>query len=360
MSQSTESSPASGPASPASLHQQGSVIDFDGRKAQCAFGEYVKECDRPTAAFDIGIYNKVKKSQSVKGDAIVRNKKLIEASIACLPGLRFRPTQLQLQLEDLDTEYKCNPTTRAQSDWSRATMLSLSVLLSHVRRLRNAKLFAQCLARTSVANQQDLIAIQKRVCEFCPLTSPSPTTPLKRPICDVESACGSDIVVEEWPSFSSGEEEDAPRGKGSDEQGDGWPDFSSEEELVIRERVASGPAPSKLSARQRTGLNCDLQHSLQTSSWWCAIPLRDWRARQEGEEQSQGVDDRRDPDIERKADKSVIQVLGENKWKSACAISHRNSRHHRRLISDFFELAVENGWDIEAMQRQRTLLLDDE
>ena len=70
MSQSTESSPASGSASPASLHHQGSVIDFDGKKAQCAFGEYVKECDRPTAAFDIGIYNKVKKSQSVKGDGI--------------------------------------------------------------------------------------------------------------------------------------------------------------------------------------------------------------------------------------------------------------------------------------------------
>ena len=64
--------------------------------------------------------------------------------------------------------------------------------------------------------------------------------------------------------------------------------------------------------------------------------------------------------IERKADKSVIQVLAENKWKSACAISHRNSRHHRRLISEIFELAVENDWDIEAMQPQRNLLLDDE
>ena len=239
-------------------------------------------------------------------------------------------------------------------------MLSLSVLLSHVRRLRNAKLFAQCLARTSVANKQELIAIQKRVCEFCPLTSPSPTTPLKRPICDVESACGSDIVVEEWPSFSSGEEEDAPRGKGSDEQGDGWPDFSSEEELVIRERVASGPAPSKLSARQRTGLNCDLQHSLQKPlpggvRFRSEIGVPAKKAKNSHKELTIG-----EIRIERKADKSVIQVLAENMWKSACAISHRNSRHHRRLISDFFELAVESDWDIEAMQRQRTLLLDDE
>ena len=118
---SVSSSPASGSASPTSFHHPGSVVDFDSEKFRCALSEYVKEFDDATLAFDLGIYNRIKKSQSVKGDGILCLTKLIQAALTCLPGLRFKPTQLQAELEQLDGQHSCNGTGKTRGDWARAT-----------------------------------------------------------------------------------------------------------------------------------------------------------------------------------------------------------------------------------------------
>ena len=58
--------------------------------------------------------------------------------------------------------------------------------------------------------------------------------------------------------------------------------------------------------------------------------------------------------------KTVIQLRCEDKWKSICTVSGTTmTAEHRKVAAQIFDLAVQHDWDADAMERQRTLLLQD-
>ena len=186
------------------------------------------------------------------------------------------------------------------------------------------------------------------------------TRPSKARKLDGPHACGSETEGDGWPCFSSEEEEHEPHACGSETKGDGWPQFSSDEDVAVCDRVATGPAPSRLSMKQHVVLKHGLQESTKKQ-----LPAGVRFRSEIGVPQNpKKMNNHKDLTIgtiriEKKATKTIIQLCHEDRWRSVCAISTAASANHRRLIAEIFDLAVEQDWDEEAMLRQRALLLDE-
>ena len=351
----------SSPLSGVSVHHPGKVTTFETAEAVENLLKYARSFDVPTAAFDLKAYNSIKKSQAVKGDALCAMLPLVESVLEWMPGLRFRPTQLQEVLEAVDSLLQVNSTNRNRQDWARATTISMGVVLTHARRLRNAELFAQCVAKTSQANASKLEDMREKIVESCPLSPHSCTDDAlideSQPKEEERAKKRRIAREEEWPDFSSTELE----GEGCPGQMP-WPEFESEEEGEPRERVASGPAPSQLSAKQRKQLHWDLERSTRYALPGKVRFRKDVGAKPSGEARPQNrlVLSIGEVRIEKKAHKTIIQLNQEDKWKSVCTVSETNSVNHRKVIAEIFKLAGEQDLDQEAMIRHRTRLLQEE
>ena len=343
--------PSSTSSSP---HHVGAVETITDEALVQGLSDYVKSCRTPGVAFDLGAYNLIKKSQAVKGEPLLDVKALLYAMLELLPGLRVHNLQLRRALLQVnaDMDSKCNGSSRPSADWARATSVSVGVILAHTRRLRNKRLFDQCLRRVKTVCARTALQLLRSDVQTKCLEAPG-GRPLKRALQDEfdDAACVVQFDEEGWPIDPDCAE-------------DAWPQFSSDDEVpkaaAPSARVATGPARSSMTPKQRKILAKGLERSTEKALTGAVQLKKELVESSKTEGTSNGEVSMGRIRLGCYSQKSYIQLYLEDeyKWKSVCYCDERKCAGHAALMKKIFKSTLNHDWDEDTMRRERDRLVE--
>ena len=395
MSQSVQST-----ASSDSPHHVGAVGRISDDALSAALGQYVEACKTPSQAFDLKGYNFLRKSQAVRGQDLLNCKPLLFVLCDTLLGLRFTSTQMQAALLTVLKQHKCNTSSRDDVDWARAVCMSISVLCTHARRLRNEALYQQCRVKVlTSAGRAALDELRDTVSSVAPLKETSsddrvlpiasvgakrPASPCRasRPTRKLRSrdtaVPHAECTQVDYPLDEEGlpidpylpdgviavidpdAGPDADAGTSSSDSCSDDEDTSTSDATSSPPRgVARGPAPTKLTKEQLQLANRRLARSVRQPLSG-AVQLKAASGAQPAVDESHaqvGTVSIGKIGLWLERDESFIKVLDGHTWKYIVTVHSSHSDQHQSIVRRIFRRSIEMDYDEDDMRAERSFCL---
>ena len=310
--------------------------------------------------FDFGPYATLPKSCAVRGSALARLAPMLEQFLMVVPSCRACKKEMQsILLERINTSRrKLNTTSRLNEDVVRAIASAFSVVLSHARRLKNEKLFAQ--ARASCKDGED-VAILDGLRESCKGTSSGSSSahsavsletpkPKSRKLSHASSTSKAPALTD-WPSPSSS--------TGSVRAiSDGWPLSSSDEapEMPVGRSILNASMLRKLDRSARTIADTPLPGSQKG----LAAHTKDVIPKRKGTNENITTMPRLGKiKLEKYSKKSYITAFSEadRKWKCVVICDQKQCAQHHAVMGQLWQDCIFFGHDKEQMVRNKARII---
>ena len=382
-----------------SPHHVGAVGRISDDSLTAALGQYVEACKAPSQAFHFGKYNFLRKTQAVRGEALLACKLLVYVLSDTLVKLRFKPKQMQRSLLAVNEQYhrKCNDSSRDDVDWARAVTIIIGNLCSHARRLRNPTLYQQCRSRIGNASgRTQLDELRDAVASVAPLRHAASDAPVpiagvgqKRPAsprvqaparmlrsreaaapraaagtqsadpANRASAPGAQIVLhydaEGWPidpGAVTGAAAGASSSESSSSEAGSDDDDASTSDASAFAGVARGPAPTKLTKEQQQVARRGLAQSVRKPLSGTVQFKTDCQPVLEKSYTEIATVTMGQIGLWLGTNESNIRLLEGHSWKYIVTVHSSHSERHQSIMRRIFRRAIEMDYDADDMRAE--------